>query len=305
MSNGECKWKCSGAGFAAGFFLVLATILPTGIARADTLLFSDDFSGSTLNPAWQILPGQGSYSVGGGNLRYFNGDSQASTTGWNNAALTLALPFSGTDWEVDTKATYNLHWCTSGNYTGPSTPNQGCSSGAQGPEAIVKFNPGTTTSGQGGPNYAGLEYVLFERDIDAYYGSNILVASNGVIASDNVLNPADSNINNNVADGTYWLRFVRSGGTVTMNYSYDGITYFTALTTTLSNPSDPYNELLLGGVTWQNVGSYTDYDFVNIKATTPAAEPGSLLLLGCGFAALGLKYRFRRAAGLAQQEALP
>ncbi len=140
-----------------------------GTNKANTgIIFADDFSGSTLNPAWQVLPGKGSISVGGGSLRYFNDGPTASTTGWNNQALTLALNFAGTDWKIDTKATYHLDWLLSENYSGPPDPVQnGNSSGSQGPEVLVSF--ANTASGT---NYAGTNFVRIERVIDAFYGSN-------------------------------------------------------------------------------------------------------------------------------------
>src|ERR1039458_4809905 len=136
------------------------------------LPFTDDFTGSTLNPAWQVLPGQGTYSVGGGQLRYNNVGTLASTTGWYNPALTLALPFTGTAWKIEIKATYSLKWLNSGTYTGPAVPTYSGSSGGQGPEVLVKFAPGVTTSGYGGPNYAGSDVTVIERGIDAWYGGN-------------------------------------------------------------------------------------------------------------------------------------
>ena len=265
--------------------LALALIMASNTALAGTI-FSDDFTGSTLNPAWQVLPGQGVYAVGGGNLRYYNNGPVASTTGWYNPALTLALPFSGTNWEIDTKATYSLGWCASGSYTGPPNPNQACSSGAQGPEVLVKFNPGVTTSGFGGPNYAGTDYAVYQRTIDAYYGANTLSASYGSVSNGNLLNRADTDINNNIADGTYWYQIIRTGGALTMNYSYNGVTFLTAFSTTLSDPSSSYNELLLGGITYSTAGSYTDYAYVNITAPSAVPEPSTWGLLGLGLLVL-------------------
>jgi hypothetical protein len=247
------------------------------VAQAGTI-FSDNFMASTLNPAWQVLPGQGAYAVGGGKLRYFDDGPVASTTGWYNPALTLALPFTGTDWAIDIKSTYSLDWCLSGSYSGPPNPNQGCSSGAQGPEVLVKFNPGVIQSSFGGPNYAGSDFAVFERVIDAYYGANALSAAYGSVSNGNLLNSADTNLNNNIADGTYWLQIIRNGGTLTMNVSYDGTHYLTALSTPLADPSSSYNELLLGGITYLSAGSYTDYSYVDITAPSAAPEPRTFLL---------------------------
>ncbi len=281
----------------------LLALLPLALAfgpcvdrAVGSTIFSDNFSGPTLNPAWQVLPGQGSYSVGGG-LQYYNDGPEASTTGWYNAALTLALPFSGTNWEIDTEATYSLQWCPTGQtYTGPAVPTPSCTSGAQGPEVLVAFNPGVPISGFGGPDYAGTDYALFQRDIDAYYGADYLYASYGAASNGNLLNPTDTGITNNIADGTYWLQIIRNGGTLTMNYSYDGTNYLTALSTTLSDPSSSYNELLLGGITYSTAGSYTDYHFVDIESTT-TPEPGTFVPLSIGVVCvcLGWLWRKRRA----------
>src|SRR5947209_5977256 len=90
--------------FVASLLLLVAMpILFRNTAFAQTI-FSDDFASASLNSQWQVLPGLGNYTVGGGRLRYFNIGPTASTTGWNNPALTLALPFTGTDWQIEVKA---------------------------------------------------------------------------------------------------------------------------------------------------------------------------------------------------------
>lgn len=161
----------------------------------------------------------------------------SSPTLWATTSLTLALAFTGLNWELYTKATYSLDWCTSGNsYTGPPVPNNSCSSGAQRPQVGVSFNPVTASdrSAFGGPGYA-----YFDRGTDAHYGDNRLFANFGSAYAPGLLNPADEAINNNVADGTYWYQFIRDGGTLTMNYSYDGTHYFTALSAPVPDPSSP------------------------------------------------------------------
>ncbi|MGH9664069.1 MAG: hypothetical protein ACRD9L_06580, partial [Bryobacteraceae bacterium] len=270
--------------------LMLALALGAGNVLAETVIFSDDFTGPNLNAAWQVLPGNGSYSLAGGQLRYFNDGPQASTTGWLSPALTLALPFTGTNWEIQTKATYSLQWLDS----------SGNSSGAQGQEVLVKFNPSVTTSSFGGPNYAGTDYTVIERDIDAYYGANYLSASYGAVYNGNLLNPADATVTNNIADGTYWYDIIRDGGALTIKYSNDGVNYANAFSTTLSNPSSSYNELLLGGNTWATVGSHADYDYVHITGAVP--EPSGFVPLALCFVAVGLNWFRRKTAPLAEQQ---
>jgi len=262
--------------------LVLFCNVEVGPAAAQTALpFSDNFQSSTLNPAWQLLPGQGSYTVGGGHLRYYSDGPDAATTGWYYPALTLALPFTGTNWTIETKATYSLVWNICESYTGPPAPLQnGCSSGAQGPEVLVSFSSGTTTSVDGGPNYAGSDVAFLQRIIDPWYGADTLSAFYGAASSANVLTPADATIENNIADGTYWYRITRNGGTLTISVSSDGANYTLALSTTLSNPTGTYNKLLLGGTTFSTAGSYTDYSYVHI--TGNGTSPGVPVAEGIG-----------------------
>jgi len=272
-----------------GAALFLSVALNSAMAQI-SLPFSDDFQSSTLNPAWQQLPGSGSVSVGGGQLVYSNIGSEADTRGWYSPALTLALPFAGTTWTIETKATYSLQWDIPGHsYTGPPTPDLQYSSGAQGPEVLVSFNPGTITSSYGGPNYAGTDYAFIERDIDAAYGSDILEASYGAIGNSNFLDPADATIQNNVADGTYWYRITRNAGDLTIMYSRDGVNYSTALTAQLANPASTNNELLLGGATFSNAGSYTVYSYVHITGPQPPLQITTTSLAPPGIGA-GLAY---------------
>lgn len=259
---------------------------------AETIIFSDDFTGP-LNAAWQVLPGQGSYSVAGGQLRYYNEGPQSSPSVWVTTSLSLAFPFTGTNWEIDTKAAFSLDWCTSGNsYTGPSVPTPSCSSGAQRPQVIVSFDPVTASDRS---SLAGNNYADFDRGTDAYYGDNHLTASYGATSVSGLLNPADAGIVNNIADGSYWYQFIRDGGTLTMNYSYDGVHYVTALSTQLANPSSSFNELLLTGTTYETAGSFTDYDYVRITSAVP--EPSSAVPLALCFVAVGLNWFSRFFGG--------
>ncbi|MGH9396526.1 MAG: PEP-CTERM sorting domain-containing protein [Terriglobia bacterium] len=159
-----------------------------------------------------------------------------------------------------------------------------------------------TTSSYGGPNYAGTDFALIERDIDACTGctpGNYLGASYGVVSNNNLLNPADAGTPppNDIGDGTYWYQIIRNGGTLGINVSYDGINYTTGISTALTDPSGTYNELLLGGVTYLSAGSYTDYAYVDITTPTATPEPRSLILFGTGLLALaGFCVRRRKVA---------
>jgi hypothetical protein len=197
--------------------------------------------------------------------------------------MSLALPFSGTDWQVDTKATYNLGWLN----------GSGSSSGAQRSLAMVSFNTGSLWS----------DIATFDRGIDAYYNANSLAAyytyGASQVNSPELLDPLDKTVVGNIADGTYWLRLVRHGGSLTMSYSRDGSTWSTGLGTTLGDASQTNNVLLLSGQTYMEVGSYTKFDFVTITAldANGTPEPGSLMLMGAGLAGLAAakKWRGRRS----------
>ena len=266
--------------------VVLAATAHSGLAST---IFSDNFTGPSLNPAWEVLPGQGAYTVGSG-LQYYNQGSLSSPSGWSTTSLSLALPFTGTEWELDMKATYNLDWCLQGyacsNYTGPSVPTATGSAGAQRPQVIVSFDP--VTAGDRSA-LAGTNYADFDRGVDAFYGDNHFIASYGGNSTGNLLNPADATITDNVADGSYWLQVIRDGGTITMNYSYDGVHYFNALTEQLSNPAGTYNELILSGTTYLTDGSFTN--FANVDITTPAPEPSSMVLLTLSIASVAIARR--------------
>jgi hypothetical protein len=258
-------------------------------ARADSVIFSDKFPGQSLNPAWQTLAGQGAYSVDNG-LQYYNQGPLSSPTGWSTTSLSLGLPFSGTNWEADVKATYSLDWCTSGSFTGPSVPDQSCSSGAQQGEVGVSFAPVTASDRSA---LQGDTFAYFERGTDAWYGSDQLSANYGNANVSDLLIPADDSINNNIAGGTYWYQFIRNGQALTMKVSSDGVNYVTALSETLPNSLGASNELILTGETYLTVGSFTDYSFVNITATGAAPEPSTWGLLVAGLLALPLA-RWRR-----------
>jgi hypothetical protein len=260
-------WNVARAAVTAAVIVGAGLVPGAGRALAATV-FSDDFSGATLDPAWQVQPGLGTYSLVGGQLRYY-GVGASAPYGWGSPSLALALPFTGTDWEIDIKATYNLYWLDS----------TGNSSGGQWGKIMVSFDPVSEYN----------DYSDISRRIDAWSGINELSASYGSTSAPGLLNPADATIQNNIADGTYWYQIIRAGGLLTINISHDGANYQPALSVSLSNPSGSYNELLLSGATYTTVGSYTDYDYVSITA---APEPGTWGIAVVGL--LGLNWFGRR-----------
>ena len=273
----------------------LLALLAAGSARA-TVVFSDSFTEATLNPEWQVLGGQGSYTMTGSSLRYFNDGPLSSPTTWSTTSMALALPFTGTRWTATIEATYNLYWLLPGygSYNGPAQPTYSGSPGAQEPRVLMAFAPVTAgdRSALTNPN----NVATFARNIDPYYGSDTLTAQYGGSTSANLLTPAEMMITNTIADGTYWLQFTRNGGSLTMSYSTDGTNYQTAYSAMLADPSNDYNELLLTGLTYLTAGSFTDYKNLTITAPDAVPEPASIGLLVTVVAALGLRIRRKARA---------
>lgn len=216
--------------------------------------FSDEFTGPALDPAWVVRPGQGSYSFVSGNLRFFNEGPLSSPWTWMTTSMVLAHPFTGTQWEFEAKVRYNLVYLNS----------LGNSAGAQASLLIFHIGAG-----------ASAVDVTINRGVDAWYGNNTLLTSLCSVSLCSpivpMLNPADAAVVGNVADGTYWFRIARDGGTITVRYSFDGATWQTAFSAPLPNPSEQLNELLISGQTWETVGSFADFDY--IRAIGPRNAP--------------------------------
>jgi hypothetical protein len=274
----------------------LLAALTANVACASSIIFSDSFSEPVLNSSWVQLAGTGSYTVGGGQLQYNNVGPVASPSGWGNTSLSLGLPFTGTDWEIDFEASYSLAWCLPGNnINGPAVPNQSCSAGAQEPRVGVSFAPVTATdrSALGNGDFAD-----FYRVTDAWYGSDSLGAEYGGDSVSTLLAPADSTIQNNVAGGTYFYQIIRDGGSLLMNYSTDGVRYTTALSAMLADPANDFNEFAITGTTYLTAGSFASYGPLTIQSETP--EPSTLFLIEGGLVLLPLfggRLRALRGAG--------
>src|SRR3989304_2996027 len=88
-----------------------------GFAEVATV-FKEDFSNPILNSSWQVLSGQGRYSLtdNPGYLRYYLEGLQGSMGGWRNnylssgawkPSLNLIRPFEGENWSLTAKVNYN------------------------------------------------------------------------------------------------------------------------------------------------------------------------------------------------------
>jgi hypothetical protein len=133
--KGDSNVYCSSQSLSAPHDPLGGSLLLAATSWAGSTIFNDNFT-NAISPLLQMLPGQGAAAAANGQLRYFN---QGPLSPFRVGGLSLALPFTGTRWQLDTKATYSLPWCVSGNYSGPPAPNQTCSSGAQAPLLILSF----------------------------------------------------------------------------------------------------------------------------------------------------------------------
>jgi hypothetical protein len=271
----------------------LVLMLFAGANAIAGTIFSDNFTETALGSPWQVLSGNGSYTVGGGHLTYYNKGPQSGPGGWQTTSESLVLPFAGTNWQLDIQATYSLDWLQPGySYTGPVQANTANSSGAQDARAMVAFDPATESdrTSLGGTNVA-----WFSRVIDAWYGTDQFDAIYGGGGS-SLQKPVDTWIVDNVVGGTYWLRFVRTGGTLVMSYSTNGTSYLPGMTSTLAEPSSSYNEFAISGLTFLTAGSHTDFSNLTIQSLngSEAPEPGGLPLAASGLVA-GALFLARRA----------
>lgn len=240
--------------------LVLVTVLMVASVSysvsADELSFEEDFSTPTLDPAWEVVPNLGSYSLtdNPGYLRYSFTGSRAYSGGWMQnyqqsgywrPSLTLLRQFDGENWVLTTKADYNLH-----------AHNSGSSTGAQRQTLWMALGEDTN------------DYIFLDRGIDWWYGHDSLLrvqlVSNGVSVAyfQGELVPIGS-------DGwgrdTYWYEITRNGEEISVRYSNDGITYTTAFTASLSEPVAATQRAIIDMSLWNSVGSYTDWDYINVE----------------------------------------
>jgi hypothetical protein len=90
------------------FANLLLTILLLGLCWNGAVaqkIFEDDFSGSTLDPAWTRTPGVGSISVQSGSLVVAN--SNLGKDRWG-LVTTVSRSFSGKNWVLETKVNYHM-----------------------------------------------------------------------------------------------------------------------------------------------------------------------------------------------------
>lgn len=213
--------------------------------------FTDEFSSSTLDAAWQLHAGTGQYSLTArpGYLRY----SFAGTTNpYDEPALWVYRPFTGDNWVLDSRVQYTM----------PS---------GQGRQQIIRLL-------FGGLEARGVNEVRWVRthDLDGGFIQGIYNdggVGDGVLAS-------------LYADDTYFFRIERHGQSVSISRSHDGVSYDTILSRVFSTPL-PTNQILsISGANFNaNDTGSADYDYFRLN---PVPELTSVSAVGIGIVALAI-----------------
>ncbi len=238
--------------------LVLIAMFPSVTARA-ALIFRDDFSNPTLDPAWSIHSGVNSYSLteNPGNLRY---DLTTATNPGDTNSVWIYRQFSGTEWVFDTKATYSI---------GPGSGRQ----------LYIKMLLGDLTQ-------RGVNEARWTRDRDSAGPRNSMIADliDNSAVTENSIPPT---LNDSV-----FVRIIRSGQNLTVQESDDGSVFTTLVMKDFNASLGATQTLLLSGAAFSSTSDYVDYDFVQVVATP---EPTGLALASIGFMFLAAHRKRRRA----------
>ncbi|MCZ7358032.1 MAG: DUF2341 domain-containing protein [Candidatus Methanoperedens sp.] len=229
-----------------------------------TFEFFDDFSSPILDSSWQVLSGQGSYSLtdNPGYLKYILQGPLSHGGGWTGQgcsggwcpSLSLVRPFDGDNWILRTKVTYNF------NYPG---------TGAQSQKLIIPLGNGIS------------DYLLIDRGTDQWYNYNditvYLVNNDTNLVNKNNLVAPDDIVNNGWVRHTYWYEVTRNGQQIALRYSYDGTNYLDVFSATLTTPVEATQRVVISSTVWATAGSYADWDYIYArKYTSPD------LLVGVG-----------------------
>jgi len=244
--SGPWTWSCTGSGGGAN-----------DSCSANIQPWREDFNASVLDGSWQVVSGQGRYSLtdNPGYLRYYIEGSRAYSGSWTGGvasgwspSMTLVRPFSGDHWVLRAKARYNIRW-------------QG--TGAQYQVLYLAFGDG------------GNHYLRISRGTDQWYNANVLTAElvidGQVVASNNTLRaPADVVVNDWLGF-TYWYEIVRHGPCVSFRYSIDGTNYTTVFSSSLA-AAGVTQRIILDANVWTTAGSYTDWDYIQVDPTAIPAR---------------------------------
>jgi len=230
-------------------------------------LVQEDFENTTLDASWEVVdfPGYGRYSLtdNPGYLRYylegFKGsggwrNNYVPSGGWN-PPTTLLRSFNSTNWVLETKVNYNLHY-----RSGTS------STGSQCPQFYLAF----------GNEVAN--YILIDRCVDYAYTANYLRAyiqnTNGIPElrwNDTFRAPNDIDVNEWM-NYTYDYKIERSDENVSVYISFDSIPYNLVSSFTLPLLIGNTQKIILDQIIWTTANSYADWDYFHVTALDESSE---------------------------------
>jgi len=204
--------------------------------------FYDPFDSSTLDPAWQISPGYGSYSLTErpGYLRYHAAPPSAPAPRY-----TLFRRFRGDNWTFQTNVSYTVPI-----YTG---------------RQLLTFITFGSPDAWGGANG-----VRFWRDRDFDSRNRILVD----FIDNSVWFPGSDIPLPGVTSSTHFFRIIRCGRTVTVGLSGDGVTFDEVGAHTFGSQIEGLTQhLVISGNDFALSNSFADYDYVRLTKGQPNQPP--------------------------------
>jgi len=255
--------------------------------------FYDDFSSTTLDPAWQVVAYTGPwpraegqttpanhYELANGTLRYIV-DPMTYSYGYVNdyktyspwydydPGLELHRTFEGDEWVFESKASYYIPDSNHRNFV----TNVVFGDGLTGPTYYVTFSRGRDI----GSNWYNFAIHFFDSS-HTWAGASYTELA---VVGDSL----------STSDDSRHVRLVRSGGVLTALWSDNGVSWETIGTYDLGSQLDGLQQrVILAGSCWFNtVGSYAEWDSVQVTAVP---EPSSIIALLGGMAGLiGLRRR--------------
>ena len=237
---------------AATLALAVTSLQSAGFAQQ--VMFWDDFGDTTLGPEWVIDPGRGSYSLTShpGFLTYNLDEFMSGSNHPNYPSLGIEYPFEGTEWKVEVHVFYSLrYWMT---------PNRG-STGGQFGRVNIRFADGSILG-----VYRGCD-AWYDRGNPGRHSAYYYDPSVGGQTASLPFAPGDVVVDGLWIRHDYWYQFERSGDTITIRYSFDGLTYDEGLTIVVSAGAGNTQSLVFDATCYMPYGSTVQWDYVSITDT--------------------------------------
>ncbi len=252
--------------------VLLATTLCQGTLASATTIFSDSFSGSTLNSAWTVVSPNPASSVGltGDALNItaspLNGGCDLWPSTNYNAPRILYNVGASTDWILETEMQFS-------------------------PQSINNQGAGLLLAMNTSPNWNSS--TPFDRVCERAYAPSVGSDPQDIFFNEaNGTNPAPTSYVNTTLTTTYF-RLEKLGSTYTNWWSADGSNWNTGCSFTPSAPF-PYVGLFALRQPWDGdlgVVSSANFDYFTI---TTVPEPTSLTLLVSALLGLAGAFHLRR-----------